>query len=232
VETEENERSEFDVKRFIDYPGLPLLLEVFNPDSKRVVILSHGFLSSKNSPALISCSLALSRAGICSVRFNYATEDINERVAKLKAVINYYKQQGCVIGLVGDSLGGMTSIIVSKDKSVKSMALINSVYNQDEVFINYSKHHRFLARLFTPEMLKNMGSHDLKGIVKRLKKPVLVISSELDRIVDNKITRELYSDIKSEKKLVLLRNATHGIWRANHIKRVREAVKDWFSKTL
>lgn len=222
----------FFVKKFIDFKGLPLLLEVFNESSKRVVILSHGFLSSKNSPVLVSSALALSRAGICAVRFNYATEDIKERVAKLKAVIRYYAKKGCRIGLVGDSLGGMTSIIASKVKAVDSMALINSVYDQETVFLNYSKQHRFLSHLFTPEMLADLKSYDLKKLIKRFKRPVLVVTSELDRTVPTKVMKELYLDVKAEKKIVVIRNATHGIWQANHIKRVREAIKDWFSKTL
>jgi len=209
--------------------GLRLLLSVSKPKSSRAVIFSHGFLSNKNKYYIKSTARALARAGFKTVRFNYPTEEIKHRVSVLNKVIDEVKAE--VIGLVGCSLGGMTSIITASHPKVKSLVLVNSVYDQRKAYENYVKEHSILSKIAEKLLLKDFFSYNLKKLIQNLRKPVLVVSGEHDRITPQDLMKELYNDVQAQKEFLSL-DCGHSIWRPLHVSQVRESIRDWFLKTL
>ncbi len=219
-------------KELIEQDGLRIKLHVHNPDSHKTVIFSHGFLSNKNKYFLQSTSKVMARRGFKCVRFNYGTEVISERLRILDAVLDHIKLSSDSVGLVGTSLGGMVSLISASKTIVKSLVLINPVYYQESVYANYLKHHRLLKKVFNKHVGIEFFKYDLQSIMKKLNKPVLLISGDRDEIVNPLSMRDLYADIKGEKRLVLLDNCGHSIWRPSHVEIARREIIDWFRKTL
>jgi len=207
-------------------------LSVFKPESRHAVIFIHGFLSDKDKPFTMSAARSLSRAGLQAVRFNYRTEFVSDRIRILDEVIEHVSRTVDSIGLVGNSLGGLNAIVASKHSVVKSLALVNPVYDQRNAFDNYVKHHKFLSKIMTKEMKDAFFTIDLKGIIINLKKPVLVLSGDRDKIIPQSLMRTMYDNLKSEKRFVSLRDCGHSIWRPKHIRIAREEIREWFKKCL
>ncbi len=216
----------------LDYEGGKILLDITNPSSDKAVILSHGFMSNKNKPLMVKVAQALSREGINAVRFNYGTEDINERVIKLREVLKHVSAKAGQVGLFGTSLGGMISIIVSVDQRVKSLALVNPVYDQISAIKNYLRVRKIALSAFKDKLEREFFNYDLPLLVKSSGKPLFVISGSRDRIIPVSVSRQLYKDATGKKKFMLLRDCGHVVWKKKHLVLVSEAVAKWFLETL
>ncbi|MFA5405862.1 MAG: alpha/beta hydrolase [Candidatus Nanoarchaeia archaeon] len=219
-------------KELIDSNGFRVKLNIHNPSARKTVIFSHGFLSNKNKYFLQSTAKVMARRGYRCVRFNYKTEDISDRLLILDAVLNHISKSSDSVGLVGSSLGGMVSLITAVKPIIKSLVLLNPVYYQDKVYRNYVAHHSLLKRLFNKKVGLEFFKYDLQSIVKRLNKPVLIITGGKDDIVDYRTMNGLYNDLKGEKRLVVLDDCGHSIWRPDHVRITRREIIDWFRKTL
>ncbi len=197
--------------------------------TSKVVIMSHGFLSNKNTLLFRELSRLLSENGITTVRFNYNTEIISERIRILREVISKFNNKS--VGLVGTSLGGMIVMLNAHHPAVKSIALVNTLYDLRNAYNNYIKV-KPIAKHFVNLIKKELFKYDLKSVVKSITKPALVISGTNDRIIPTQVMKQLYLDLSAEKKLVLIHNCGHTIWRQQHLIRATEEIRDWFNKTL
>ncbi len=197
--------------------------------TNKVVIMSHGFLSNKNTLLFKELSRLLNENGITTVRFNYNTEIISERVRILREVINKFNNNN--VGLIGTSLGGMIVILNTHHPTVKSIALINTLYDLNNAYNNYIKV-KPIAKPLVDLIKKELFNYNLKSIVKTIIKPTLIISGTKDRIIPTQVMKQLYLDLNAEKRLVLIHNCGHTIWRQQHLIRATEEVRDWFNKTL
>nr|MBD3312173.1 hypothetical protein [archaeon] len=218
------------IKGLVKFSGRRIILSVKNKSSSKAVIFSHGFRSSKNNLLFQSTARSLARAGFKPVLFNYGVERVNKRVQVLRAVINHVKSDS--IGLLGHSLGGMVSILLATNPRVKSLALVNTVYEQGLVYDNYARVRRTIAKAIPNRFKKEFFSYNLKRIVSNLEKPVIVVSGEDDQVTPQPMMKRLYNDLMGEKSFVSIPNAGHSIWRSSHLRRVRVAVRDWFKRTL
>lgn len=113
--------------------------------AKAVVILSHGFSSSKDSKFYVDLQAELNALGIGTFRYNYyghgrfycenkkytVSEDLtlSKCVESLQAAIRFIGGKGDYnIGLLGSSFGGLISLVVaSKDNNIKALALRSPV---------------------------------------------------------------------------------------------------------
>lgn len=207
-----------------------VVLSVKNNKAAKTVIFSHGFRSSKNNLFFQTTSRSLVRAGFKTVLFNYGVERVKEREQVLRAVIEHFNAD--LIGLLGHSLGGMVSILLAAHPRVKSLALVNTVYEQGLVYDNYARVRKTIAKAVPNRFKKEFFSYKLKRIVRGLSKPVLVVSGEDDRITPQSMMKRLYNDLMGDKSFISLPNCGHSIWRPSHVRRARIAVRDWFKRTL
>ena len=216
----------------INVQKTPYLLNITKPAATKTVIFSHGFLSNKNRPYITSTATTLKKAGIKSVRFNYRTELVSERRAILHQVIRHVSKESNSIGLVGHSLGGLITLLEANNPLIKSIALINTVYNPPAVIKRYENKHRVIANLLINKLKTELIKHDLRSIAKTITKPVLVISSERDQLTLPSEMKQLYLDVKGPKKLVTLKKCAHSIWNPVHVQRVKDELREWFKETL
>ena len=131
---------------FLDSKGNKLLGTILIPkQAKSVVIISHGFSSSKESKLYVELQNELNKAGIGSLRYDYyghgqlyckdskytLSKDItlSKCVDSLKAAIKFVRSKGKYnLGLFGSSFGGLISLIVaSQESKIGALALKSPV---------------------------------------------------------------------------------------------------------
>lgn len=129
---------------FLDSKGNQILGTISLPEqAKSIVIISHGFSSSKESKLYVELQNELNKAGIGTLRYDYyghgqlyckgtkytVTKDVtlSKCVDSLKAAITFVRSKGDYeIGLVGSSFGGLISLIISSQDSNISVLAIKS----------------------------------------------------------------------------------------------------------
>ena len=131
---------------FTDSKGNQILGTISIPkQAESVVIISHGFSSSKESKLYVELQNKLIKAGIGTLRYDYyghgqlyckdskytVTKDVTltKCTDSLKAAISFVRDKGNYdIGLVGSSFGGLISLIAaSQDSDIKALALKSPV---------------------------------------------------------------------------------------------------------
>ncbi len=198
-------------------------------NSNKLIIFSHGFLSNKNRPIIKYVANKLSDS-FMTLRFNYDTEVVSERISKLKTIINYFKDK--IIGLFGVSMGGMVSLLCANHPNVKSLALVNPVYNQKKVLDNYFSIKKFTSLFLPKKAVDDFLSYDLASVASNLKKPTLLITGDRDRLITRDIVEELFSKLGGEKEHFVLSDCGHSVWKKEHLDMVSQITHEWFSKTL
>jgi len=138
---------------FSDLNGNQLLGTLSIPkQADSVVIMSHGFQSSKESKFYVELQNELNEAGIGTFRYDYyghgqlyckgstytVAKDItlSKAVDSLKAAIIFIRGKGYNnIGLMGSSFGGLISLVVtSQDPDIKALALKSPVTEPTELW--------------------------------------------------------------------------------------------------
>jgi uncharacterized protein len=131
---------------FTDSQGNQILGTISTPEQAGlVVIISHGFSSSKESKLYVELQNELNKAGIGTLRYDYyghgqlyckgakytVTKDVTftKCVDSIKAAISFVRTKGDYdIGLVGSSFGGLISLIAaSQDSNIRALALKSPV---------------------------------------------------------------------------------------------------------
>ncbi|MDO8740329.1 MAG: YqiA/YcfP family alpha/beta fold hydrolase [Candidatus Woesearchaeota archaeon] len=131
---------------FSDLNGNQILGTISIPKQARmVVIISHGFSSSKETRLYVELQNELNKLGIGVLRYDYyghgqhyckgakytVTRDVtlSKCVDSLKAAISFVRSRGNYdIGLVGSSFGGLISLIAaSQDSEMQALALKSPV---------------------------------------------------------------------------------------------------------
>ncbi|MCA9459984.1 MAG: alpha/beta hydrolase, partial [Nanoarchaeota archaeon] len=131
---------------FLDSNNNQLLANISIPkNASSIVIISHGFSSSKESKFYLELETELNKIGIGTFRYDYyghgklyckntkykISKDttLTKCVDSLKAAINFIDKQGNYnLALVGSSFGGLISLIVaSQNSKIKALALKSPV---------------------------------------------------------------------------------------------------------
>ena len=100
------------------------------PDQKteKIVVIVHGFTATKDGPgnSFVKLAKKLAENGFVALRFNfrYTNENFTEfekmtissEVSDLKLIIKKMKEKFKKIGLVGESMGGIISVLCYSEK--------------------------------------------------------------------------------------------------------------------
>mgnify|MGYP000731207230 CR=1 FL=1 len=118
---------------FQDAEGLNVVGILSNPTSsleKPIIILAHGFSSSKESVTFTTLQNTLNKHKISTFRFDFfghgesdgkfADVTISKAINNLLHAITFLKEQGYTkIGLFGSSFGGISSIIAASKTVIR-----------------------------------------------------------------------------------------------------------------
>lgn len=205
-------------------------------DKKEVVIVNHGLAGNKNECFIKELCDNLKTSDINAFRFDFSGNGKSEgdyikstttkEISDLKSVVDYFDNKGFTIGLVGHSKGGMDSLIeAAHDKRIKFIISIAGMA--------YTS--RFIERIFpaqkekilkgeqfywdektcgkrypmTPEIIKDLESHNPLAEVKKINCPILFVHGAKDKTVLVEESKDLFKEANEPKEIKIFENADH-----------------------
>ncbi len=226
-----------------------------NQKPSEYAIFAHCFTCSSNLNAVKHISRALTTHGFGVIRFDFtglgnsegefAESHFSANVSDLIAVNNYIEKHYKAPALmVGHSLGGAAVITAASQlKNIKAVATVGApatvshvthlfshgiedVQQKGEVEVNIG------GRPFkiNSEFVENFYKTDLPSIVKKLRKPFLIMHSPTDTIVNIKNAEQLYHNAHHPKSFVSLSNADHLLSNAEDSSYVGNIIGSWVQR--
>jgi len=197
-------------------------------------LFAHFFTGNRNFTAVRNISKALTHNRIAVMRFDFtglgnsegAFEDsnfstnINDLIAAAEYLQKHHESPKLIIG---HSLGGAAGIFAANQiSSIQAIVTIGAPSNPSHVehlFEDYLEDIKLdgeatfeiSGREFTikQQFLDDLGSKDLVQLLKKSRKPVLVLHSPQDKIVDIKNAKEIYNAAHHPKSFISLDGANH-----------------------
>ncbi len=198
---------------------------IHHANSKKIVIMCHGFQGTKIGPHRNYVRLArtLCSKGINVIRFDqYCSGDsegdfkdsrFNDWVETTRKIVQDYLDDDYEISLVGFSMGASTTIVVSSllqnklssfvawvpDPENESLAS-NSIFDEEE------------GQIISMEFWKE--SHEI-GILKHLKEnknPGLILQAETDMYVSSEANEEIRKNSPNNVSVEMMPNHSHSDW--------------------
>tara|TARA_Y100000310_G_scaffold345354_2_gene464087 strand:- start:3533 stop:4291 length:759 start_codon:yes stop_codon:yes gene_type:complete len=207
------------------------------PNSKTtVIILCHGFNSSKESSTNTTLERIFNQKRIATFRLDFFGHGesegefenitITEAVDDILKTIEYLKQQGFLkIGLVGSSFGGIASIMAaSKTKELFVLALKAPVSNYLERDLHkkskeeleqwkengYTMYQgRSGERRLNYSFFEDFKGNDGYEVAKQIKIPTIIVHGDKDESVPVEQSKKIV-EIFEKGKLEIIKNADHG----------------------
>ncbi|MCK5600868.1 alpha/beta hydrolase [Candidatus Pacearchaeota archaeon] len=245
----ERERVSFRNSRDLEIVGILHTPEV-KTDS--IIIMSHGSSSNKDREKSVKAASAYAKSGIAALRFDFGGSgesydseiSIDGQVDDLKSAIKFAKGQGYSnIGLQGDSLGGLVSIL-AYNSEITAMLLTAPVTAgaspsllrkegvseelEEKGYIikeKDGKQFKFPKEYF--EFRKNVNQEE---ILSTIKCPVLIIHGNADETVPLENSKEAIKYLPEESKLEIIEGGTHKL--DTKLDEVIPLSLNWFKKYL
>lgn len=230
------------------------------PPTHTIVVLCHGFLSSKNSTTNKTLTRLLNDLGIATFRFDFfgqgesegLFEDITTSLAvgQARSAIEDVLSRGYkTIGLAGSSFGGLVSILTTAGRQdVSCLALKCPVVDfAEELRLEFGPDE--LARWRATDTIPNiMGGPErvrLKyglyedclqqiayGPAEQITAPTLIVQGQRDELVPLDQSRRLFDLLKGPKRIDLLPEADHQFTRSEDFRAMTTSIAQWLATYL
>lgn len=244
--------------KFPNKEGEQLAARLEMPVDKRIyayALFAHCFTCSKNLMAVTHISRALTARGIAVLRFDFTGlgesegdfEDTNfsSNVSDLIAAANYLEehyQQAQII--IGHSLGGAAVLMAAAQlKYIKAIATIGApadpthvthlFQNSIEKIESTGKAEVSLGgRPFTikKQFVNDLAEYEKSGVIKELRRPLLIMHSPQDDVVDIKNAEKIYVSAMHPKSYVSLDGADHLLTNKGDAAYVGQVIAAWASR--
>lgn len=226
--------------------------------SKKLVILCHGRLCTKDKFFLPALSKALSENGFACFRFDFSgngesqgsfeESTITKEISDIKAVADYFsKKRFTIHSIIGHSKGGVDALLFQvKHAKALSIVSIGALVNQEyETSKKYSKAqvkelqtNGFFEvksngkkfRVSRQYYFDRLKYGDISYGLKKISVPVLVVHGTKDKDTDFKNASLLYKALGSKSKLLAVNGAGHYFDKSVHRKALVDNVADWLKK--
>ncbi|MDO5033853.1 MAG: alpha/beta fold hydrolase [Actinomycetaceae bacterium] len=240
--------------------GLQLsgILDFPDEEPKAWAVIAHCFTCNKSLPAVARIAKALKKRGFGVLRFdfaglgasagNFVDSTFSADVADLKAACHWMEAEGRVPKvLIGHSLGGAAVLAAAGSlDSIEAVATIGApadpahltqilkdrldpVYREGSAVIQIAGHDMLVgAELF----------HDLKAQddfhvkVRNLGKPLLILHSPRDGVVDIHNAMDIYRTAQMPKSFVSLDDADHLMTRPGVAAWAGEIIASWAARYI
>lgn len=232
--------------------GKVSILEAEKGDS--VAILSHGYLSNKQSRTNTELASLLNASGISAISYDiYGHGEsegdvehltISKAVDSLDAVYDYAESKYRKIALVGSSFTGSITLIAASRRDPSAIALKCPVFLPIELWnwrmgkkgIEQWKKKGFVepfGRRWSYEAYEDALKYDMRGIAARIKAPALVVHGDKDITVPLSHAENLVFSLGSEeKRLVVIEGADHFFRKEGHFDRMSSLISEWLAEHL
>ncbi len=203
--------------------------------TKKAVIFSHGFGSSKNDFLFRFLEPLLNSSGFSTICFDYPFAGENtlgktrvgfqDYVLTLERVYGFVKKEGFTdIYLLGHSLGGLTALYLQDKKKFKKLILSSLAINANElpsrflpkIKLNQIKNKGVVeiilngkTQIVSREFVRSFEELRPAELTTKIKTPVVLIHGSRDNMVPLKKVEDFYNKIPFEKKKLRVLNCSH-----------------------
>ncbi len=201
-------------------------------DSKKAVIIAHGFTSNKDRPRHVQLAKALSGNGITAFRLDFGGSGesgdreitIRAEIDDLLSAIKLLKDKGySKIGVLGESLGGIVAL-KAYNSDVKAMVLwapVTKAVDQYKRLTPEQKEQVEKWGYFTrdknnkefripKEYLGERRDLDTGSVLSRVKIPVMIVHGTADEDIPIGNSKEAIRLLPKGSKLEVINNWEHG----------------------
>ncbi len=224
-------------RKFKNSKGL-IISAIYEGQNKNapVVVLCHGYGSSKDKDSTKGLAQKLVDAGLCVYRFDFTgcgesrgklselTPDQGQDDLK-SAVKDLGKKN---FGLYGSSFGGYTALIFASQNPVLALGLKAPVSDYPAVMNAKGNEKENKALDFTEEAYK----YDVYKLARNITSPTLIVHGDSDTDVPLAQSQNLLKSLASkDKELKILPGAGH-IMRDNYLEEANNQLARFFSEKL
>lgn len=234
----------FQLQAYLDLPA--------NQKPHSFAIFAHCFTCNSTLKPVKNISRVLTTHGFGVVRFDFtglgksegefADSYFSANVSDLLAVSDYMNEHYQAPSLlVGHSLGGAAVIVAaSQIDSVKAVATIGAPSSTEHVKKHFSHHVEEIAEKgdvevniggrpfkINQEFVDDFDKTDLLEITKKLRKPLLIMHSPLDKVVGIDNAHQLYLAAHHPKSFISLDNADHLLLQSKDSYYVGNMIGSW-----
>lgn len=227
-----NKRIEFTNSRGVTLSGrieFPV-----NQHPKSYAIFAHCFTCNKNLTAVKNISRTLTQHGFGVLRFDFtglgqsggdfSNTDFSSNIEDLEDVAEFMEKEfEAPELLIGHSLGGAAAIFASKKiASIKAMVTIGAPSSPQHVQHLFKSSveeikEKGIANVeiggrsfpISKQFIEDLSNQHLPEVAKSLRKPILIMHSPQDTVVEIKNAAEIYTAAKHPKSFISLEGADH-----------------------
>jgi alpha-beta hydrolase superfamily lysophospholipase len=232
--------------------GLKLVGVLDEASKEKIVIMSHGFTGDKDEHGrFVKTAQALVEAGFSVLRFDFAgsgeseaeTITVQKQVEDLKSAVEFVKSKGYTkIGLLGHSLGGLTSVL-AYDENIAAMVLWaaptmprtprrlrTEKAKEDFKTKGVTTITNSAGREFTigKDLVTQMESLNQSKILSGIKCPVLLVHGEKDDVVPVEFSKSAINFLPNAN-LGIIEGADHDL---NKLHKFISMSTEWFKEHL
>ena len=219
-----------------------------------LIVLAHGFTSNKDRPRYIEIAKSLAKEGYAFLRFDFcgsgeSDEDeitVKNQIDDLKSALDFAKNKGYSrFGLIGESLGGLISMLVYPDykEEIKCIGLVAPVtqgkapdlYDDSIIKAEIQKRGFFLKQKdgktfrVPKEYITERKNVNQKEVLSKIKCPVLIIHGSEDSTVPFESSKEAMNYLPKDSKLETIKDADHDL-RIKH--GIVPILSNWFKEII
>ena len=244
------------VERF-EFPsaeGHPLAARLDLPDgpARAYALFAHCFTCGKDIHVAARIAAALAQRGIATVRFDFtglggsggdfANSDFSSNIADLKAALAHMRARGRPASLIiGHSLGGAAVLAVAGEApEIRAVAVIGAPFDVAHIVDQFADRLgeieaageatvNLAGRPFTirRSFIEDARAQDQKQRIAHLGRPLMVLHSPIDQIVNVDNAREIFTAARHPKSFVSLNDADHLLSRAEDARYVASLISAW-----
>jgi len=245
---------------FNNSKGISLAARLELPDNQEAhnyAIFAHCFTCNKNFTAVRNIARALNDYGIAVLRFDFtglgesegefSETNFSSNVSDLVCAAGFLEEnyQAPSI-LIGHSLGGAAVIFAAgKIDSIKALATVGAPASPahvshlfsgglEEIHAKGEAEVNIGGRPFTvkKDFIDDIESVDLKEILQRLRKPILVAHSPQDMTVEVENAKEIYLHARHPKSFISLDGADHLLSNSKDSSYLGNVISGWAERYI
>ncbi|MFQ5597955.1 MAG: alpha/beta hydrolase family protein [Nitrospiria bacterium] len=239
--------------------AIPMVLAEANPPSDRIVLLCHGFMSSKASSTNLLLTKRLLAEGIATARFDFYGHGDDKRPFQDLTLTRCLQQTDVVlskivalgyrkIGLLGSSYGGLVAILTAAGHpEIGALALKCPVSDYPPIWRTLLGEAGMAAwrsdgvlTFATPEGRARLGYPFYEDLLKydayqgaqSIQVPTLIIHGDADMDVPFEQSERLFETLSSEKVFEPIKDADHTFTKEADFNRMTDLIFNWFIQYL
>lgn len=203
-----------------------------------LLIVCHGYKSSKNHPALESITDKLYKMGVATYSFNFSKSaqgvDLKRQVEDIIDIANFFQDYKDIIILAG-SFGALSGAIAANQSTkIKGIITVNGFFGKPLLGVKLL----VIYLLFRIRMLFNTNDRITWSYLKNEYKPEIISKDTLimhggnDNEVFISQSKDFYRKVKGGKKFYILKNADHHLTRDEYRQETAEEIDKWLKNRV